>query len=258
MLSKKRIQEFVSERFAKIRQNHTAFSFFCKQDDLHQLRVEIKKLRVVARMLDYCLEYKEASAAFLPVKKIFKKAGIIRSIYIELNILSKYPSQASRLINQKMHIMDTAINHFLQDEPAHIRQINEAEKNISGLIEDLDEDDVIAYLGKLIEKTWKRLSRPEEKEMLHEARSLMKTLLYTNNLLNRRIRDIMDLDIKYLTELQELIGKWHDADIAFEELRTHGALPKKVLKALEDEVHLLGKQVTTFSRDFNERLHALA
>jgi CHAD domain-containing protein len=258
MLSKKRIMEYAEDRFAKIRQYHSAFTFFCKQSDLHQFRVEIKKLRMVTRMLDHCLDNKEAANAFLPLKSIFKQAGDIRSIHIETSILRKYSVQNSKLFKKKEEEMESKSSEFIQNESAHLCQIEAVEKGIIRSIKNLEEHDVIAYLERLLEKTSKCLRHNEKKENIHKARSLMKLVIYTNTIVNKRIRELMDLDITYINELQEVIGHWHDADLALEELSAHPSLSKKVIEMLEEETERLSRHVTKLSRHFDERLHAMA
>ena len=258
MLSKKRMTEYTAERFEKIRQYHSDFSFFCRQDDLHQFRVEIKKVRMVTRIVDHCLGEKKASEAFLPLKALFKQAGEIRSIHIEIGILEKYALKGSHLLKAKEKDLQRKSEIFIRKQDEYTQVIQETEAGIISILQDFDDKDVVEYIEELIDKTSRNLSRNENKENIHKARSLMKVALYTTSLINRQIREMIPLDIEYMTDLQELIGHWHDADIALDKLRPNKAIPSKIIKSMEDEANDLSRQVFLASRDFSDRIYAMA
>jgi CHAD domain-containing protein len=258
MLSKKRIIGYIEERFGRIRQFHTDFSIARQQADLHQFRVEIKKLRTVTRLLDHCLEGKQASTELQPLRALFKEAGDIRSIHIEIGILEKYSSGVSGLARQKQKSLDMLSERFIRKAGLHDEVFDKVETEIRDLVQDLEEDEVIEYIEKLLVKSAKNLQNPEEKEKIHKARSLMKIVLYTTVLVNRNIREELGIDTGYINSLQEVIGHWHDADIALEALGSHSSITKKILNSMEDEANELSRQVFLMTRDFEERIYNLA
>jgi len=255
MLKKKKIQEYVLERFEKIKQFHSEFSRFGRQSDLHQFRVEIKKLRMVIRLLDHCLLQKNASVEFLPLKTVFKEAGEIRNIHIEIGILEKFARKGSGPLHKKKQVLKSKSLDFIRKVSAYEGVIESTENGILQTIEDLDDKGILTYLKGLIHKTGKNLQNSDKKEKMHKARSLMKVLLYNTALSSSKVREALPIDKNYLNELQELIGKWHDADLAHEELRTLKGMSKKALTSVEEETNELDRQVFLMSRDFPDRMY---
>src|SRR6478672_10443385 len=58
-------------------------------NDIHDLRVEIKKLRAVAQLVQYCASDFRKKKFLKPYNKIFKEAGQVRELQIEVSMFKK-------------------------------------------------------------------------------------------------------------------------------------------------------------------------
>src|SRR5262245_15090748 len=59
------------------------------QDNFHDLRVEIKKVRALAAMLESIVKNFDAKKILKPLKNIFSQAGKVRELQLEENMLHK-------------------------------------------------------------------------------------------------------------------------------------------------------------------------
>src|SRR4051812_27352418 len=86
----------------------THFKAFVKngdQEELHQFRVQVKKVRALLQLLDICSPANRLSKDIKPVKKIFKHCGEIRNAYINLQLSVRYQFKNEEfLLNQVSQI----------------------------------------------------------------------------------------------------------------------------------------------------------
>jgi CHAD domain-containing protein len=213
---------------------------------------------MTVRLFDHCSGNGLAAAVFMPLKKIFKDAGDIRNIHIGIGILEKYQLNSSKATRHKEKQMAREIRDFAGRQVDHVKIIEEVENALMSMASDLDEQTVLAYIDGMLEKTGRKLRFIENKEDIHKARSIMKQVMYLNDMAGKRIRHGLSLDKSYVNALQETIGAWHDADLALEELQSQEGISKKVIRSVEAGVEELGRQVVVSATDFTERMHAYA
>src|SRR5215831_9808646 len=60
------------------------------QDDFHDLRVEIKKVRALAAMLEDTVKNYDSKKMLKPLEKIFGQAGKVRELQLEESMLHKH------------------------------------------------------------------------------------------------------------------------------------------------------------------------
>src|ERR1044071_5540829 len=88
MLKKKRLQKFLFKRCQKICDHLQVFCATNDPEELHQLRVEIKKINALIFLLHTCSPKRIEAYKF--IKKIFRQAGRIRSSQVNLQMMAEY------------------------------------------------------------------------------------------------------------------------------------------------------------------------
>ncbi len=190
-----------------------------KEEDLHKLRVEIKNLRVLFEFLQYLDEKNlKLQAVLRLLNPVFKKAGHIRSLQLNLKLSSPYRSATMERFRE-----------FLQ------KQKNKSKARFTKELKALDKEKLKALRKKnlkTLEKAeFKKLSQKSEAfvrsifakvrtalfnsnkdEALHEIRTYFKTIKNMAHLLAEfKLTPPFSKEIKNIEILYEKIGQWHDA-----------------------------------------------
>jgi CHAD domain-containing protein len=100
-----------------------------------------------------------------------------------------------------------------------------------------------------LEKLSDLFSSNKDDNEYHKARMVLKNLLYTYELFPEKLKKKLKPDNAYFDELQEVIGKWHDAAVALNHIgRISPASKPEVISRRERE---LFQAMTSLTKDFN-------
>jgi CHAD domain-containing protein len=200
---------------------------------VHQARVAIKRMKAQLLMFQALGDAADMPPAFDKVQKIFKHLGRIRSAQIHLARLDGYGMTKSEY-GRKLHYIQTIeTRRFADRYRGYTQELKKSFDVLEAGFSDLEN----ALVANLIRKELRAVDRFFEKpykyaEDLHDIRKRIKNLLYVYPVLPKELRNKLQLNTIYLDQLQEAIGKWHDAHDVLEELRSMGYKEVKVLEEL--------------------------
>src|SRR5579872_4755604 len=89
-MKKKEEVKFLDKEWKEMSSRLKAFLESGDQEELHQFRVQIKKLRAMLYLFEHTSRQHGIAKEFKPVRKIFKHAGQIRDAHINLQLSSRY------------------------------------------------------------------------------------------------------------------------------------------------------------------------
>lgn len=219
---------------------------FCKKESveqLHQLRVEIKKIKSLLRFSNDCNANKLKKQLKL-LQEIFTHAGKIRNAHIYLGLTNTPTGTKFRLkqsANKKIEWQkfsancDLYIAHLLKVQSIAMERI----QHIAGKKAD-------RWYKQQIKKTTGLLVNEEG---LHDARKRIKRILHISDLHN----PTPALNKPYLKKLENYIGKWHDVIETTGELQQQKALSSKLKIALAEKQKKLENLIRKQSVDFEVR-----
>ena len=181
-------------------------------ENLHQLRVSIKKIKAVFIMADKVLDQNQFEKHFGPYHIIFQKAGIIRDIALHQKHLSKFDSAKKLKVANRLQLVSLN-GEFVLSEPLMLKHIQNNRKEIEKNLSTIQSASVYNYCKKLVNKLphqWKKVKEPEQ---VHGFRKKLKQVLYCVELLNPEEKQniISEKNLERIAQLQNMIGKWHDA-----------------------------------------------
>ncbi|MGI8951713.1 MAG: CHAD domain-containing protein [Chitinophagaceae bacterium] len=179
---------------------------------LHDLRVEIKKLRAIIKFLQQIYPKQKLRKASHNLRSVFQASGEIREYQLLQQWLSKYEFNA---IEQ---------TYFPSDKLKQIMQ--QFQKRLKGYKNNLEKviNKVEDFVGKtkeiFAEQYFTELNADLEqlcKKDLpatgwHELRKLIKQRIYAYNWITHKDSND-DKSFSYYNKLQEQIGQWHDLEI---------------------------------------------
>ncbi|HUZ57441.1 MAG TPA: CHAD domain-containing protein [Hanamia sp.] len=180
-----------------------------KKEDYHRLRVEIKKLKALLELINYCCEGFQKRKFFKPFAKIFNQSGKIRELQLEESVLESYDVAKIEkyVIKVKKDIKKNQDSFQLLISQKRKRTIKKTFKKMDPYPKELPTIKVNAFIAKEKREINKLILQNSLKPLnLHDLRKIVKIDLYTKKSLH--LGDKNELEIE--NNFQELLGKWHD------------------------------------------------
>ena len=187
-------------------------------EDLHRMRVEVKKLRAFFRMLELATDHSyRKKSHFKLLAKIFQPGGRLRETQINLALIEKYTSY--QLPYYKVYLIEREAKQTEKLKTA-LDNFNRTElKNLNAqMFLILEEIELLIFAEKVHDFVLQELNtikslRPDisNNKILHKIRMHLKAMGYMTKLLNDLRPDELLVALHAATKPTEtLIGNWHD------------------------------------------------
>ncbi len=200
---------------------------------VHQLRLTIKKLRAINKLarqsgFDDSEEYERLATR---VKKLFKMAGEIRDMQVQIQLLDTYEeftgneyTEFRRYLHkrEKKRISQLCdAPHKVKAQPAAIAANEKTGSRLSGMDDQAITNSAMAVLDGIYQQTTKLSKGRISNVSLHSIRKKVKQVRYIHNVLEvvypgfnyERIPD------STIREIESTAGHWHDCLVRVEVLR---------------------------------------
>lgn len=188
-------------------------------EDLHQFRVEIKKLRALFSFSKKVYGITHSSAKLKPV---FKHAGSLREAGIKIEMAKEHKSFPA-LTLKKLILKDKACKEeFRKHIPAYLKELNRVEirskssKNIN------ETKGVVHFFTKERRKAKEEL-KSKKREDMHEFRKRIKRLMYVFDVLPKKERKYLKFNKEKFDKIQHKVGEWHDTTIFLNFIEKNGS-----------------------------------
>jgi CHAD domain-containing protein len=222
-------------------------------EDLHKLRVRIKKIRALC---EWSNSFKENSnkRPLIKLKKLFKEAGNIRSILITISTLNAYGIKTSQIIKEEQKKLKLNTRLFLIHFWLYKKDIDTTWLNIKDKIKEpkpkqVSNNALKSY--KVIEDT---LNNKKKKDEWHEARKLLKIVLYNAEVVNQRSNQIISFNFEYASNIQHQLGEWHDLTVTLSLLKMYFNGSNSKLKAIKTQIQDLEKNIELNATDLTKKI----
>lgn len=258
MLKQKKQEKYFNKHWESMFSRLYNYCVAHDPEELHKLRVEIKKLEALFILSEICVwskkDKKKFSKYFQPIKKVFKSAGRIRTAYLNLKMVEKYENENSRFNSQfkdkQNDILLKQSDKFSRNMIACAEIMDRNYKHLIKLFRDIDNKCIIGSYQKqlkLLDKTFKNYKTSAE---LHKCRTKIKRLLYAYSILNKPSAKKINLNTKYFDDLQDNLGKWHDTNVAVELLSSAGFSDSNVIDELKTRQDSCLKVINSSTENF--------
>lgn len=211
-MKRNKLYSRVIEHLTSVEQNLAAFKKEQKPEYLHQLRLDIKKIRAVFAFSSMIYKVKFNAKSLKP---LFQNAGKIREMHINVDLLMEDPESPDSLIPLLKEKENKLVREFLQDDAFYHNQIAEFRKQLS-LPEKLPSKKKIKKYFKREQKKTASMLNDIDSHGLHEYRIKIKKLLYAFEALPDKLQSKIDLNTSKISKQQKKLGKWHDTYAAVE------------------------------------------
>lgn len=231
---------------------------------LHQFRVELKKIRAVFFHLEEMPEQKPVKKIHRQVKKIFRKAGEIRELQLEMAWLEKHRKFNLLRLMQYESKLSKADKYFHKNIPFMLDTFKKVYRKTEHRLSILTQQQTNQYISKKWQDVLNPLLSNIDEKCWHETRKGVKQLVYArhwinaDNILQKKVISIfLSLD-----KLQNAIGKWHDLDLLASKIQHirkkmegHAILQREqqlALKKLLTEKEVIAKRILNNLRKTQE------
>lgn len=232
-MKKNVLNDYILSRLKKIEKDLLAYLHDKDPEQLHRLRVEIKRIKAIFSFAN-STDTKSYRAAKL--KPLFRKAGEIRELQINIQLLSSLPQadekQIAQLKNEELNLSE----EFISKAPLFFKSIKNFRRKTTLSPGLPTEKRIKKYFRKKLAKTLSAL-QPGDRERLHLFRKGIKEMMYVFDALPDKSRERIIINRPYINRLQQKAGEWHDtaAVISYLSGQTFQGLDQVISKLAEKE-----------------------
>ncbi len=206
------LQKYFSQRIKNLFNHLHDFELDGNDVALHDLRVEMKKLRAVIKFLRNIYPKQKLKKAAHLLRSVFQKAGEIRECQLLQQWLQKYQFAVIEKEYFPHADMDAMIKNFVQNLNGYKDDLKEVIEQVSDFVNNTNEILAEQYFVELNAQVEKLCRKNLPSSEWHELRKLIKQRIYAYNwLVHENEND--DPIFSYYNKLQETIGQWHDFEI---------------------------------------------
>jgi len=207
MLSKKRQKKYLSKKEKKWLIQLHVFSESGDPEAIHQLRLNVKKVKAFVQMMKACSD-KRIARDLGPLKKMFRQAGKIRDAGNNIRLLGEFQGMSAEYREQQERLGREAASVFKERTEGYRKKGKKAVRRLQADLHAVRSQCIKDWYASRLIKISVLLTASGD--LLHEARKRIKELLYVQGLLPKALAGEIGLDKQYLDKLQDAIGNWHD------------------------------------------------
>ena len=237
---KRTAEKYAEKRLAHIKTHLKGYAHAPDAELLHQVRVEIKRLKALLALLQYHNKKFDAHKAYVPFRDIFRACYAIREPAVMSELSKKFAAQ-----KRKPSGADKAtIKKFQKEIPRYLETVDKKGKKLVKEIKKVSPKTLERYLKRNKRALEGKLFPSFHARDLHKSRKLVKEIMYLETIaIGREDRD------PFFAEIAELIGTWHDRVIYIDKLRKNKPKPEEEISMLRAEN---SKELRTLRRKVKE------
>ncbi|MFN8285471.1 MAG: CHAD domain-containing protein [Chitinophagales bacterium] len=188
------------------------------KEQIHQLRVAIKKIRAVLKLLGQLDRNFNYKATYKPYRQIFKSAAPIREEQLLQECLTKLNIEDRLRNTETLKKLNGRFEHKIE---LYAKQIEGKQLQLNDNVA-ISSKAIAQYCNKIFKKSGKRWKRAKTDKDYHKIRKGLKELIYSLQLLCKDNRkDVLQTkEMKQAEKLQNALGDWHDNIMLKAKLKT--------------------------------------
>jgi CHAD domain-containing protein len=227
------VSSFISSRLKSIEKELRRFEYDRKMERLHQIRVDIKKIRAILSFIEkvYFQKYEPDS-----LNPLFANAGEIRQFQITIDLLESISCPPENIIQNLKQKREVLIKSFFVAIPSYLKMVNQFRENQFFDFHNLTKKTITNYLASGRKKANKSFNCHRRSKM-HRFRKLLKKMMYVYGILPGKMKKQLELKVSMINKVQNEVGEWHDTYAAIDFLILNNANRKEeyiaVLNQLE-------------------------
>jgi len=232
---------YTRSRFKRLKSLLKALQTSDDRETLHQVRIELKKIRALLRLVHFRNKKFRDHDVFKPLKQLHRRCGEIRDPQVIEMLIEEAGEPGRDLVKEHQ----SRLADFRNDIPAYLEAIRVHESDILKHVRRLKKKTYTKYLKERHRKLKKLVHPKIQKKELHETRKLVKEILFLT-LIFKKKKNINP----FFQQSAELIGDWHDKAMVIQNLHKNngaeGDLVADLRRRARKDVKKLRKEVSRF------------
>lgn len=249
----KKEQKYFNKLWKEMQQHFKHFVHSQDQEDLHQFRVQVKKIRSFLTLLEEDKKNSGLLHIFKPIKKIFKSAGIVRDAYLYQEQAKGHNIQQAQFYAAQQAAQNEETHKLLNKSKKHFRTIKKVKGKLQHL-RPISGEAIKHFYTKELNRTQQLLAQNDFSEKLHDGRKMLKHLMYNEQAVKKSVAKELAINFDYIDELQHLLGQWHDNKLALAFF--DDKLDEKELLSMKIKGEELQVSITERANNFEEKIKA--
>jgi CHAD domain-containing protein len=214
MLNKKDIQDWINKKCDAITRHLNSFCTTYKDEDLHKLRLEIKKIKALVFLLEKTSKGNIPPFAEIGLSDLFKHTGRIRDAQQRIKLFTQHDVNNPSIINQQQEIKQKEERELFQRKQEYQLQIERARTLLGDYSASIKNKEALELIRKQYDKLAISLPGTIEISDLHNQRKKIKRFLYMLDILPETLTQGLRFNKEYFEEVAKKIGDWHDSILA--------------------------------------------
>lgn len=206
------LEKYFAQRIKNLFNHLHDFEVRGDEVSLHDLRVEMKKLRAIIKFLRAVYPAQKLKKPAHTLRAIFQNAGEIR----EMQIIEQWLQKNNFNAIEKTYYPPEKLRELIKEFQKNTEKLKDDYNNIieavSKYVESTNEILAEQYFVDLNAQLEKLCRKDLPKTEWHELRKLIKQRIYAYNWIRHETEND-DPNFSYYNKLQEAIGLWHDLEI---------------------------------------------
>lgn len=252
-MKKKKEKIYFNDQWDEMTGHLKKFIVDGEQEELHQFRVQVKKLRAMFELLDTNSGSHPLKKDFKPVKKIFKRCGEIRSAFINLQYGQRLQFKNEDFFMNHLYEIEKGTNEVKDRGKQYLKKIKAAHDDIDGDLQHISDKDILEFYKAKLYNIGSFLENLQFNDELHATRKQIKTLMYNRKIAQNALDGKLQISNDYLDKLQTLIGDWHDNVLALELFSSAGFNSKPIITKIKSQNTQLKRSITSLAHDFERK-----
>jgi CHAD domain-containing protein len=229
-------------------------------DQLHQFRVQVKKIKSLLILYTINKKNKKLLKLFEPVKKIFQHAGTIRDSYIHLQLADQFQVKEPEFHKMQTDLMFKEMARFQKNGKKYELILHKTLINIKEELNSIGNAEIADFYEAELDSVVLALAKRQFNENMHHCRKRLKNLLYNQKQADKSMKGKLKLNLPYLDQVQDQLGQWHDTVLALDLFSNQIKEEKQAVEKLNFQIRKIEEDVVSISADFWQKavLHLLS
>ncbi len=246
-------KKHLDKLWKKMQKRFQSFLHTGHGEQLHQFRIQVKKIKSFLVLLEADKKNHRLLAEFKPVRKIFKSAGVVRDAVLHRNVANEQGIPLEAFYQKEEKAMQQERDKLMDKGKAHLRKMKNVKKKLHKQLHSVSGGDMKTFFQNQIDTTYRLLGRHNFTERLHNGRKALKHLLYNQQAAQQALGK-WGINFTYIDELQETLGQWHDNKVTLDFFS--GKPGVKIIDGLETKNKALQQAVIQKSEGFQQHIRS--
>jgi CHAD domain-containing protein len=231
-MPKKDFSETIEKRFKKVDRLLPALAVDFDPGQIHELRVEIKKLKALFRLIKSAHHKRNRPRIPAALKKVYRQLGQIRNLQLHLELLDAYEKE-KMLPSGYRSLLDEALERDMTTARTHLSaprlMPSDGDPKNGRFQVEVRGGEIRKYYFDKTEEVIQSIQGDRSLQNIHHLRKVLKDLQYNKDLLKSGLKHFNHRRVEAMTRL---IGRYVDAWNSLHFVRHYARLLRP-----EDRIH---------------------